>query len=110
MLKYALRYVPLLILALLLIPLRIYMAGRGQAFPYQVSSPFRPGSALYSVTMLSSNDVWAVGGSFVAQCNGQDKRSCSSAPSSGIILHYADNAWAVAGNAREPLLGVSLDS
>ena len=68
MLKYALRYAPLLILALLLVPLRLYMAARSQqqatSPAYQATSPFSPGSALYSVTLLPTGDAWAVGGSF----------------------------------------------
>lgn len=115
--KYALRYAPLFILALLLIPVNIYLtAGRIQPYSasapsyYQFSSPFRPGTALYSVAQLSSSDAWAVGGSFALQCEAQDKTRCLAVPVSGSILHYSDNAWVVAGNAQEPLLSVSLDS
>src|SRR5437899_4317219 len=68
MLKYALRYAPLIIVALLLVPLRLYMAAMGQQqttpLAYQATSPFSPGTALYSVALLPASDVWAVGGSF----------------------------------------------
>lgn len=112
--KYALRYVPLFILALFLIPLRIYMAGSVQqtpAFPAsQTASPFSPGSALYSVIMLPSGDVWAVGGSFFSK-PAAPNTSREFLPSNGVILHYSDNAWIqtrVVGPLRVPLLSVSL--
>ena len=113
MLKYALRYSPLLILALILVPWRIYTAEHVQQSPdlsNQKTSPFQPGSALFSVVMLSPNDVWAAGGSFNALCDAQTKTRCAVAPSIGTILHYSNNTWAVAGNAAQPLLGISLDS
>jgi photosystem II stability/assembly factor-like uncharacterized protein len=113
MLKYALRYAPLLVLALFLIPWRIYTEGNvGQFLPSrsQVSSLSGSGSALQSVAILSPNDVWSVGGSFATQCNAQTKTGCSATPVSGTILHYSNNAWAVAGSAAQPLLSISLDS
>src|SRR5436309_8673526 len=117
-LKYALRYAPLLILALLLIPLRVYTAGKGQPNPAllqhdQGLSPFSPGPALYSVTMLPSGEVWAVGGSFIGKCNAQNATRCFPTPASGIILHYSDSVWVpanVTDPLRAPLLSVSLDS
>jgi hypothetical protein len=72
--KYALRYAPLLVLAMLIIPLRVYMAGSAQqagngkqnpTFPaYPASSPYSRSSGLYSVTILPSGEAWTVGGSF----------------------------------------------
>jgi len=121
--KYALRYAPLLILALLIIPLRVYMAGsaqqagNGQQYPgfplYQASSPSGHYSALYSITMLPSGDTWAVGGSFSLKPVGQDTSRGVPVPSSGMILHYTGNAWVAANVAaplRLPLLSVSLNS
>src|SRR5260221_10711576 len=112
MTKSALRYAPLLILALLIIPLRVYMAGSSQqagnskpysAFPpYQASSPSGHYSALYSITMLPSGDTWAVGGSFSLKPVGQDTSRGVPVPSSGMILHYTGNAW-VAANVAAPL-------
>ncbi len=123
MVRYALRYVPLLILALLLIPLRLYMAGMAQqaapavtvpAFPfYQVPTSYGHYSALYSITTLSSGDAWAVGGSFSLKSVGQGGTGAVLEPASGIILHYADNIWSAATVAiplKLPLLSVSLDS
>src|SRR5207245_11595557 len=113
----ALRYTPLLILALLLIPLRLYMAESLQqnpAFPpNQDSSPFHPGSALYSITILPQGDVWAVGGSFTGKPISQNGTHRSLFPTSGLILHYVANVWAVARVAdprQAPLLGVWLAS
>ncbi|HLX40428.1 MAG TPA: hypothetical protein VKR42_07845, partial [Ktedonobacteraceae bacterium] len=86
MLKYALRYSPLLILALILVPWRIYTAANVQQPPgplLQIKSPFQPGSAMYSVSMLSLNDVWAVGGTFSAQCDAQTKTRCTTTPAGG---------------------------
>ena len=118
MLKYALRYAPLLILALLLVPLRLYMAARSQqqatSPAYQATSPFSPGSALYSVTLLPSGDAWAVGGSFSFFKSGAPGTTQGfPVPDNGIILHYTTHAWVagkVADPLRLPLLGVSLDS
>jgi photosystem II stability/assembly factor-like uncharacterized protein len=116
--KYAMRYMPLLALALLLIPLRVYIEGWNQQRPApptnQASSPFAPGSALYSVTMLPSGEAWAVGGSFASKPGApRDKTSLFPLPSSGEILHYTNNGWEAAKVAeflQSPLLSVSLDS
>lgn len=118
MLKYALRYAPLLILALLLVPLRLYMAAKGQqpAIPptNHGTALFGSGSALYSVTLLPAGDAWAVGGSFSFIKPGAPGTAQEfPVPSSGIILHYTAHAWVagkVAGPLRLPLLSVSLDS
>jgi len=118
MLKYSLRYLPLL-LALLLIPLRLTDWGQRNPNPvpvYQALSPFRPGSALYGITMLSRDDGWAVGGFFTRACSSQgpqDKTSCPITPYSGLILHYTSKTWEpakVSRNITLPLLAVSLDS
>lgn len=118
MLKYALRYAPLLILALLLVPLRFYLTATGQQSAtspvYQVTAIFNPGSALYSVTQLPAGEVWAVGGSFSSFKTGTPGQNRGfPVPASGIILHYAAHSWVggrVVGTLRLPLLGVSLDS
>src|SRR5215469_16348622 len=113
MLKYALRYLPLLVLALLLIPLRTFIENWGQknpTFSYTQASQLRPGSGLYGVIALSSQDVWAVGGSFVAQCDINDKSRCFAIPSRGIILHYIDHAWIGVGSVSKPLLSIAFGS
>ena len=113
MLKYTLRYAPLLVLALFLIPWSIYTeenAGQNLPSPSQVSPLSGSGSALHSIAVLSPNDIWSVGGSFATQCNAQTKTGCSATPVSGTILHYSNNAWAVAGSAAQPLFSISLDS
>lgn len=108
MLKYALRYLPLLGLLLLLIPWHLYMASWTNQSTAAVWSPYNPGSALYGVTMLSSNDVWAVGGSFEQQESQPRERIIYAV--SGVILHYTDGAWAVVDTPQKPLFSVSLDS
>ena len=120
--KYALRYAPLLILALLLIPLRIFMVGsarqegKTQQYavfpPDQVSSSFSHYSAFYGIAMLPSGDAWAVGGSFSAKPD-VSGTARPLLPSSGMILHYASNTWVAASVAqplRVPLFSISLDS
>lgn len=113
-LRYASRYLPLLTLALLLLPLRLYWAGKIQQYSpntSSTSSPFRAGSALYSVALLSPNNVWAAGGTFIQRCGQQQvKTTCFATPVSGTILHYTDTTWIVAGSATEPLLSIALDS
>jgi photosystem II stability/assembly factor-like uncharacterized protein len=112
MFKYTLRYAPLLVLALFLIPWRIYTAenaGQNLPSPSQVSQLSGSGAALRGVAILSANDVWAVGGTFATQCNAETKTGCSATPISGTILHYSNNAWAVADSAAQPLFSISLD-
>jgi hypothetical protein len=122
MLKYALRYAPLPILMLLLIPFRL-LIDQGQPGPAPtdkiLSAPL-PGSALYSVAMLSSQDAWAVGGTFILQKTDQQNKNLRAgstsyvAPSGGLILHYmANGGWQpdnVSSNLTSPLFSVSLDS
>lgn len=115
MLKYTLRYVPLLILALLLVSLRIAEGNAQQANKaglYPVSPPAGTSSALFSVAALPDGDAWAVGGSF-----GVTPATSGTAqglvPSGGIILHYTNNTWLnvqVDGRLQLPLYSVSLDS
>lgn len=118
MLKYALRYTPLLVLALLLVPLDLYMAGgakqAGQVaknpavLPHNASS-----SVLYSIVALPHGEAWAVGGSFSTGPAASSTPGSFPIPSGGTILHYIDNAWSVARvneQLKLPLLSVSLDS
>lgn len=122
MLKYALRYAPLPILVLLLIPFRLLIA-QEQSSPApldKVSGAPLPGSALYSVAMLSPQNAWAVGGTFILQktdqqnTNPQARSESYVAPGSGLILHYmANGGWQpdnVASNLTSPLFSVSMDS
>lgn len=118
LLKYSLRYTPLVVLALLLIPLRLYMAeaGRQPSAPpaSSATSPFEPGTALYGVAQSPSGDIWAVGGSF-SQFKSDANNGTSSfpIPATGIIMHYTGGAWVpgnVANFLRQPLLSASLDS
>src|SRR5258706_2219850 len=106
--KYALRYLPLLGLLLLLIPWHLYMASWTNQSTAAAWSPYNPGPALYGVTMLSTNDVWAVGGSFEQEEDQQRVRIIYAV--SGIILHYTDGAWAAVDTLQKPLFSVSLDS
>lgn len=117
LLKYALRYMPLLVVALFLIPLNIYMLNINVQRPASSSlpapSPFGPGSALYGITMLSSDEAWAVGGTFLAKPSGKDATNQTYIPNGGIILHYAGGGWSLArvsGSLQLPLLSVSFDS
>lgn len=120
MLKYALRYTPLLILALLLIPLHLYITGSDQqskqnpaSLPPGASSSTIYSSTLSSIVELSPDDVWAVGGSFASKPAEQGTPGSFIVPSSGIILHYRDNVWSPARVAKPlqlPLFSVSLDS
>jgi photosystem II stability/assembly factor-like uncharacterized protein len=118
MLKYALRYAPLLILALLLVSLRFYMEGNaGYSGQGKQNPAFLPRSALslvlYSIVAQPDGDIWAVGGSFSTQPATPGTSGNFPVPSRGIILHYSNNGWSavrVAGQLRLPLLSVSLDS
>ncbi|HEX6481563.1 MAG TPA: hypothetical protein VF043_22200 [Ktedonobacteraceae bacterium] len=117
MLKYALRYTPLLILALLLVSLHFSVDGmaeqKGQVRQSPASSPGGISSALYSIAALPDGEAWAVGGSTTTQPASSGTPQGFPVPSSGIILHYANNTWAPArstGHLQLPLLSVSLDS
>lgn len=127
--KYALRYAPLLLLALLLIPLRLYIGQHdlANATSIALTHPLvSAGTVLYSVTELSDSDVWMVGGRFTPQVDvrkatGQfgifDVKPVTTTlpakPVQGIILHYVDGEQVrvqVSGVLHAPLLSVSLDS
>jgi photosystem II stability/assembly factor-like uncharacterized protein len=65
--------------------------------------------------MLSSQEAWAVGGTFVQQYTTNQSRQINLAvPGNGLILHYTVNSgWQpdnVEGSVRAPLLGISMDS
>jgi hypothetical protein len=84
MLKYALRYAPLLVLALLLIPLRLSGWGEQQPASRQRSlSPFQPGSELFGITMRTSADAWAVGGIYTRSCSTENTFACNAVPYRG---------------------------
>lgn len=108
-LKYALRYVPLLLLLLLLLPWNLMRANwpmRSNTPRPPAWSPYVQGPALYGVTMLSANDVWVAGGTFRLEKMAQQQGS-NLVPDSGVILHYTDGVWVEAGLARAPLFSVS---
>lgn len=114
MLKYALRYAPLLILALLVTSFR-YVYGRQSAISNQISQTPLPGSVLYGVAMLSAQDVWAVGGTFTRQHSSADAQKTGiTTPNAGLILHYTvNNGWQpdnIERNLTRPLLAVALDT
>jgi hypothetical protein len=117
MLKYALRYIPLLILALLLISLHFTRDSiaeqKGSFGQSPASSPGGILSALYSIDALPDGEAWAVGGSFTVQPAASSVHQSSPTPSSGIIMHYINNTWTpahLAGQLQLPLLSVSMDS
>src|SRR5215472_7930340 len=100
-------------LALLFTLLRL--GGWEQQTPSDTLPVPLPGAALYSVAMLSSQDAWAVGGTFGGQHEtNQDRRIDLVVPGNGLILHYTTNSgWQadnVRGSIRAPLLSVSMDS
>jgi photosystem II stability/assembly factor-like uncharacterized protein len=115
--RYALRYLPLLMLALFLLPLHNYLNNRhpeavtnNPAIQYPlpiIPSPFTPGSALYGIAMPSPQEAWAVGGTFQLVPEPHNQRV---QPVSGLILHYQNGSWLAAGSVTEPLLSVSMSS
>jgi hypothetical protein len=120
MLKYALRYTPLLVLVLLLVPLRFYLAGNilppGQ-YPANprgnklLSSDHS--QELYGIAGLPDGEVWAVGGIVTLEPATRGNNGSFKVPSGGTILHFIDNSWAVEhvrGPLNQPLLSISLDS
>lgn len=114
MLKYALRYAPLLILALLVIFFHS-TNGKQPAIRHETLQTPLPGSVLYGVSMLSAQDAWAVGGTFTRQRSTTDpQKTGSTIPGAGLILHYtANNGWQpdnIESNLTKPLLAVALDS
>ncbi|GHO85672.1 WD40/YVTN/BNR-like repeat-containing protein [Dictyobacter formicarum] len=114
--RYALRFLPLLVLALLLLLVRSYLnqsssyTGPSQTPQMPLAySPFEIGPALYGVAMVSSQDVWAVGGSFKAVSN-QRNTLRMVVPEQGQILHYQDDSWVAYASFPVPLLAISMSS
>lgn len=116
MLKYALRYAPLFILALLFTLFRSTGWGQQPSPTYKSLPAPRPGSeALYAITMLPSQEAWAVGGTFgLERTTTQGQQINIAVPGNGLILHYTVNGgWqadTIAGNINAPLLGISMAS
>lgn len=116
MLKYALRYAPLLILALLFTLFRSTGWEQRPASVYKPVPVPRPGSeALYDIAMLSSQEAWAVGGTFgLERTTTQGKQIDFAVPRDGLILRYTVNGgWqadSIKGNIKAPLLGISMAS
>ena len=102
MLKYALRYLPLFSLIIALIGFSHFSSDHDK-YLFQVDqNPFSNGSALYGVAMVSTNDAWAVGGSFQG-----------TKPVSGSLFHYTASAWSavdISNKAHAPLLGVAFST
>ncbi|GCF07002.1 WD40/YVTN/BNR-like repeat-containing protein [Dictyobacter arantiisoli] len=114
--RYALRYLPLLIIGLLLWPFPQEInhsetatpsANNGD-FPIE-ASPFTAGSALYGLAMPSAQDVWAVGGVFKIVKNQQEHLQ-KVVPAQGQILHYQNGSWLANTSLQLPLLAISMSS
>ena len=115
--RYALRYLPLFMLALLLLPLHNYLNNRhagvvhnNSAVQYPlpvIASPFTSGSALYGIAMPSAQDIWAVGGTFQLVSEQHDQRV---QPASGLIMHYQNGSWLASASLEKPLLSISMSS
>jgi hypothetical protein len=118
--RYALRYLTLIILFLILLPLHNYLPSWSiksnetsniNVMPQnnlEISpSPFTPGSALYGIAMPSPQEAWAVGGTFKLVSELHDQRVL---PASGLILHYQNGSWLAGASFDEPLLSVSMSS
>src|SRR5437879_6898640 len=113
--KYARRYLPILILVLLLLPIRLLFNPQQSSVNSQQSQPVSntitivPEEALYDVDMLSAQEGWAVGGTFLQKYdpNGDplDKQ-----PQSGQIWRYSAGSWSKIASARQPLLSLVLSS
>ncbi len=117
MFKYASRYLPLLILALLLIPVRLYFTQGnplhqvpGQPSTTTLPSPFKVGSALYGLAFSTTQQGWAVGGTFTTTPDKYDKTLAQVVGASGTIMQYTNGNWRVVASARKPLLGVAMVS
>ncbi len=116
--RYALRYLPLIILALLLVSFRIWQARVGPSssssdssaseLPVAASS-FAEGTALYSVSVPSANVAWAVGGTFTL-IDDQREHLRRVVPSLGLILRYQNGSWVADASVTVPLLGISMSS
>lgn len=115
MLKYMLRYVPLLILALLLLPLVIASALDAKntlfsSFDGNVPIPY---SALYSVVVLPSGEAWAVGGSFNIRNGYSEGQNGPLVPAGGRIFRYSHELWNEVNASKPlswPLRAVSFDA
>lgn len=114
-LKYARRYLPLLILALLLIPIRLLFSREQRPPAPTARQPVSntvytvPENALYDVDMLSTQEGWAVGGTFLGKYD-PNGNPLEKQPQSGQIWHYSAGSWSKFASASQPLLSLALAS
>jgi photosystem II stability/assembly factor-like uncharacterized protein len=120
--RYALRYLTLIVLFLILLPLHNYLpdwsvknnetsdtnTNTNTQNNLTISpSSFTPGSALYGIVMPSPQEAWAVGGTFQLETEEHEQRVV---PKSGLMLHYQNGSWLAGASFDEPLLSVSMSS
>jgi photosystem II stability/assembly factor-like uncharacterized protein len=111
MYRYAIRYVPLLLLALLLILMHVlpWLKSNTSGSSGPQSGFASPWSALtlYGVALTSAQEGWAVGGTFVSTLlpNGSVQHV---QPESGTILHYHNGSWVADATLQAPLLSISM--
>lgn len=113
--RYLLRYLPLLILAFLLIPLRGFFASASpnnlstSSGPSSSLSYLQTGRALYDISMLSVKEGWAVGGAFTERYDGQG-HLLEAKPDHGLIWRYTAGNWSFFAQTAQPLLSLSMIS
>jgi hypothetical protein len=115
--KYALRYAPLLLLALILIPWHVENLNSSTVINAQAStvllqtvienSPYREGSALYNVIVRSPAESWAVGGTFELE-PADDGNIQRVKPTAGMIMRYTPtNQWQQVATTPLPLFSIA---
>ncbi|HEY7415037.1 MAG TPA: hypothetical protein VH593_07580 [Ktedonobacteraceae bacterium] len=112
LIKYASRYVPLLVLAVLLFSIRYFISRSAieaqNAPPSSSSYSYSVGEqALYDLTILSSAEGWAVGGSIVNRID-TNGRVLQVISRQGLIWHYAAGSWTNSTTIALPLLSVAM--
>ena len=116
MLRYVLRYLPLLCIALLLILLQVFITTQrssrsqitGTSGDPPVQTEFPLGSTLFGLALPSPQDGWAVGGTFaLATAHGGVKYA---APVRGTILHDENGNWLANSFLPQPLFSISMPS
>lgn len=113
-LKYARRYILLLVLALLIIPINLLITYQRSILTTISSSLVQPSGvtvvrtqALYDIQMQTSDEGWAVGGIFNDRLD-PGGRLLAEQAEGGLIWHYQHGVWRSAITPGQPLLSLAL--
>jgi Uncharacterized protein related to plant photosystem II stability/assembly factor len=119
--RYLVRYLPLLVIALLLIPLRErfavqHVTNNASDVPTTngqnaqvVRSAFPLGPTLFGLAMPTAQEGWAVGGTFTQTTDARSGVKIT-VPVRGTILHFQNDSWLAGATLPRPLFSIAMSS